>query len=240
MFKKVNTKEGSPICIAEAKWYTVARDDDKFARWMLSAGEKLGDLVKLVEEEAEKSKGVKEATDIFTVSYDIDKIECEASSKIPSREEAGKYVDIPYKVAAYAGKKFIMATRSGRPLTKEECSRFAHDVEMVFSTTGNIVGAIYMEVEIDGRKSVWFNDESCYEACELPPDRLAKPDTMSELARLLKKKGVDVGDIKGELNDLIKDLKDTKPLDETDEALGNEIIGCLNGFNDFLKKVSEL
>ena len=240
MFKKVNTNEGSPICTAEVKWYIVARDDNKYARWMLSIGKKLGDFIKLAAEEAEKDKGMKRATDVFSASYNIDKIECIASSELPSREENGKYIDIPYKVANCSGKRFIMATRDGRALTEEERSRFAHYVEVFSSVAGNTMGAIYMEVDIDGQKSIWFNDESCYEACELPPDRLAKPDIMSELVRVLKKKGVDVGDIKGDLNDLIKDLKDTESLDETDEALGNEIIGCLNGFNDFLKKVSEL
>ena len=240
MFKKVNTKEGSPVFTASARWYVIGRDEEKYVKWALNIGKKLDEILRIAEEEKAKEKGKEKATDIFSVSYNLDVIECNSSSLILSREKVGEYIEIPYRVARCFEQRSFSATISGRPLTTEERKHLRERAEKAFSITADSVGAIYMEMEIDGKKSIWYNDESCYEACELPPDKLAKPDLMAEIKRTFKKKGIDIDLFKGELDGLVKELDEAEPWDEEEEIIGKELIDYLRDLDNFLKTASEM
>jgi len=240
MFKKVARSKGSPVFLAEMRYYVVARDDEKYARWSLDVGKKLRDIIETSKAESEENKGEEVATDIIFGSLDVAKEEMGSSSKLPSREQPGKYFDAPYRTSFCMGMRYFAGTRSGRPLTDDERKRLVKGTEKVFSCVASLVGAIYMECEIDGKKSVWYDDESCYEACEIPADKLAKPNTMDEIARMLKKQGTDIKDVKRVLNEAIKDIGDAEPSDEADKELGEKIIGFLKDFEDAIKEISEM
>ena len=244
MFKRV-VRSGniSPVFFAEMRCYVVARDEEKYTRWTLGAAKRLNDFVAMSKAESEKNKGKAKATDLFSGTLNIAKEEIGFGSKLPSREKPGDYFEVPYVVGFCTGVRYFAGTRSGRPLTDEERKSLAESAKKTFEFAATMAGAIYMECEIDGKKSVWFDNESCYEPCEISADKLAKPNWMDELARALKSRGFDLEELKADLDDITKDLKDLDSSEltgEDDKKLREELLGFTKGIDEFFKKISNI
>lgn len=180
MFKEVSDK--STVFFAEMHCYIIARDREKYLFWMLNNVDRFCGMIN----ELLKSKardGVS-ASDVFYGLQVVDDCnDMKFMSLIPSREKPGEYDAATYHTGDCRGLKFFAGTIDGRSLTETEREEFADDVMNLFTLFASSLGAIYMECEIDGIKSVWHDDESCYNDCEISEDELTKREVIEGTMR---------------------------------------------------------
>lgn len=231
MFEKISGKNCPSVVIAEGNWYIIAEDKDKHRNWMCN------NSFSRLEATMTGTNKLTEAycPDGIVITEELEKREVEASSIISFNDNGkSRRIAFPYAVAVRHGMRMVYMTESGRPFTDEERRRFCENAQWAFQRFASTMGALYMRLDIDGKKSFWYDDDSCYGPCSTPREVIAQMNKKDLMARNFKAKGFDqeaLTAITQEIDDLRTEMKDAD-LDDEDAA----VLNMLDGLNSILEK----
>ena len=178
---------------------------------------------------------------IISLSCAIDKKECNAYSS-PLATGSSETLGIPYEVAFCSGVKSIFITKDGHPFTEEERKRQIDIFQKACCRTAEMVGAICLEMDVNGKKSFWYNDASCHDACELSPEELKGLSFKDMLDSALKKDGTSVDDAKATIDGFLQELNvdiESEEASDEDKAIAQSLIGLLEGGSKLIDKLGE-
>lgn len=85
---------------------------------------------------------------------------------------------------------------------------------------------------------MWYNDESCYESCELPLDELAETNQIEYAKQILEKKGLDGFEF-GDIADLIAEALNLDKAGK-DGDFDKEVASCRKYYEKFWNELSQI
>lgn len=180
MFTKHALQNGSPFFYAQSRAYLAAQKGDKYDRWFETKRITFLDLFMNVSVPGALAPDVI-MSDYSTNCYDVDF--CSLDFK--------KDLVIPHEIGLIFESRMVAFTESGRSLTDEELKYLHEKSEKSMCCSAQSIGALCIEMNVNGERSIWYDDESCYELSKMTPEEIAKSTTESQLLRELRKCGVD-------------------------------------------------
>lgn len=222
MFKKINnvTEEGSPMLEVNATVYWFGRYTEAYDEWV-SAMEK-GASVDL-----DLNKDLMTDRGGLIVRIDVSDVKL-ANICAESLTSTSEFVLLD--LALCQRLQLLAVTDSCRWLTPAERRMLEECSKEVFFNFAVDLGAMYVVLEVDGEKTLWYNDESCYNYCK----KKKMPETESDflkdfhvwvsgLSEDQKKEMVDsaIKKTSGEFSDKISKTEEEKLASETRNFLLN-------------------